>query len=311
MVKVSKILVYLVLIVHVHLTTSLLTHVFEERNLTTLLANTSGHNLEKRIIFPQFDPLKLKETLIERPAELPDQVELLHLPLACKWLRTFVAFCICCVLSNRNVVFDEQRYIQDPSSIDQLIKARVYGPKLGEMFREYRISHYYNRVYFDGTAKDFVIPICRTSEAIPIKRFTYELQVPCLPKAAEDILRFYDPSTPFSTSDDLIRPPKGKQLLLNAQGFSEFYELMLQDKYNILGYRTQRSLLNIHRQVLKYLSEDISIDNYFNLIYYKFGVKIDILLRKITNLVDHDGLVSQSIADLMVICEEDGYTHTN
>ncbi|RIB06709.1 hypothetical protein C2G38_492207 [Gigaspora rosea] len=74
MVKLSKTLAFSILIFHVHLTTTLPTHELEERNLTMLLANRSGHDLKKRdsnkLIF---DPLNLKGTIVSHPADLLDK----------------------------------------------------------------------------------------------------------------------------------------------------------------------------------------------------------------------------------------------
>ncbi|CAG8461950.1 18316_t:CDS:2 [Dentiscutata erythropus] len=104
MVKVSKILVCLVLIIHVHFTTTLPTHLLEERNLTTLLANISRHKLEKRIRFTPGRTFKRPDNLIRPPnvfyIESPFQTP-------CTLLPTLISFCICCSLFDRDVVIDD------------------------------------------------------------------------------------------------------------------------------------------------------------------------------------------------------------
>ncbi|RIB24084.1 hypothetical protein C2G38_2070930, partial [Gigaspora rosea] len=316
--KISKILVFLVLIFHVHLTITLPTHVLEERNLTMLLANRSGHELKKRdpSYKHPFNPLKIKGTIFVRPANIPEQIRVLEITLACAQLRTFVAFCICCALNNRNVLIDEPQPNIQPIWSDDFIKQHVRGPNLGKMFHEYRRSAYYNRMYFDGSGRDFIIRKCPTSEAIPIYESNQGL-IPCQPKAAKDILRPYDLTTDLFASEPSGRSKliqyksTVKEFSLNAPGFSEFYEVLLQDEPIIINYYySRRPLRDIFDQVLQYLAQDTDINNYFNLIY-KFGENINSYLHKLTSLVDRDGTLKQSIAGLTVICDEDKYIYTN
>ncbi|CAG8606320.1 9419_t:CDS:2, partial [Gigaspora rosea] len=236
--KISKILVFLVLIFHVCLTITLPTHVLEERNLTVLLANRSGHELKNR---DPFNPLKIKGTIFVRPANIPEQIRVLEITLACAQLRTFS---------------------------DDFTKQHVLGPNLGKMFYEYRRSAYYNRMYFHGSGRDFAISI------------------------SENILRPYDLTTdPFASEPSgpskLRHKSTVKEFSLNAPGFSEFYEVLLQENAYIINY-SRLLLLDIYRQVFKYLAKDTDINNYFKLIY-KFGEKINSYLHKLTSLVDQNG----------------------
>ncbi|RIB29147.1 hypothetical protein C2G38_2156099 [Gigaspora rosea] len=325
MVKISKILAFLILIFHVHLTTTLLTHVLEERNLTMLLANRSGHELKKRgpSYKHPFNPLKIKGTIFVRPANIPERIRLLEITLACAQLRTFVAFCICCALNNRNVLIDEpqSKPIIHPIWSDDFINQHVHGPNLRKMFYKYRRSDYYNRMYFDDF--DYIgyrinIPKCPTSEAIPIYEPNQQLK-PCQLNDAENILRPYDPTTDLFASkpsgpSKLQYKSTVKEFSLNAPGFSEFFEILilLQYKPDIIDYfDSRRPLLDKYDKIYNYLlAEETDIKHYFTLIY-KFGEKINSYLHKLTSLVNRDGSVSQSIAGLTIMCDEDKYIYSD
>ncbi|CAG8715237.1 17359_t:CDS:1, partial [Gigaspora rosea] len=219
MVKISKILAFLILIFHVHLTTTLLAHILEERNLTMLLANISGHDLKKRdsnkLIF---DPLNFKKgTIIRRPADLPIQIALIGLAASCTNLKTFLAFCLCCAFNNLDTV------VIDPSDEPQLSRwerfniwfntnilfrtdlhdypsteaaNHIRGPYLSDMWREYQESDYYNNNWEMGSSSNSQLPIpeCPTSEAIPDYN-SQQVLTPCRPQTVDDILRPLDPST--------------------------------------------------------------------------------------------------------------------
>ncbi|RIB24085.1 hypothetical protein C2G38_2070931, partial [Gigaspora rosea] len=219
MVKILKILAFLILIFHVHLTTTLPNHVLEERNL---LANRSGHDLKKRdsnkLIF---DPLNLKGTIIRRPADVPIQMALIGLAASCEKLKTFLAFCLCCAFNNYDTVIDGRREVQLslwdkfklwlnpstpfqqdlPESLALHPEIPIRGPSLRDMLREYQASEYYNFEMGSSSNSQLPIPDCPTSEAIPDYNSQQQL-TPCIPQTVDDIVRPLDPSTSETCKQD-------------------------------------------------------------------------------------------------------------
>ncbi|RIB26974.1 hypothetical protein C2G38_2262032 [Gigaspora rosea] len=306
MVKISKILAFLILIFHVHLTTTLPTHVLEERNLTMLLANRSGHDLKKR---DSFDPLKLKKGLIiSRPLDLPRQIALLGLAAACKRLKTFVAFCLCCEFNNGDVVLDTYREIQlslwdrfriwlDPSlpyRLDTPIRPEIpfQGPSIREMWREYQESEYYNVEMGSSSNSLLPIPDC---PAIP--DYNSRVIIPCLPHTVDDIVRPLDPSTSETCRFDPPGPPtsqastsqcripysksQGPQqrrdqlLALNAPGFAEFLEMLSFVPATNTGIRGKESIYSI--SISDSRTQMILWDDY-NIVRQRFAQLNDIKL---------------------------------
>ncbi|CAG8648691.1 15273_t:CDS:1 [Gigaspora margarita] len=226
MVKLSKILAFLILIFHVHLTTTLPTHVLEERNLTMLVANRSGHDLKKKGHY-YFDPLNLKKrTIIRRPADLPIQMALIGLAVSCEKLKTFLAFCLCCAFNNLDIVISDSSEQQvswwdrfkvwwlwqnlsfRPSPLNHIsIEApnSIRGPSLRNIWREYKESEYYNSNMGSSSNSQLSIPYCPTSEAIP--DFNSQVLTPCIPKTVDDIVRTLDPSTSETCRYDPPGPP--------------------------------------------------------------------------------------------------------
>ncbi|CAG8692885.1 hypothetical protein C2G38_2168778 [Gigaspora rosea] len=285
MVKISKIIAFLILIYHVHLTTTLPTHVLEERNLTMLLANISGHDLKKRdsnkLIF---DPLNLKGTIIRRPADLPRQIALIGLAASCEKLKTFLAFCLCCWFNNYDTVIDGHHEVQlsrwdrfkiwfyrnilfrtdlhDYPSIEAAVSP-IQGPSLREMWREYQESEYYDVGTGSSSNSQLSIPDCPTSEAIP--DHNSRVLTPCLPQTVDDIVRPLDPSTSETCRHDPPGPPtsqastsqcripysegprQSRELLLelNGPGFAEFLELISYVPVTSTGIRGKEPIFRI------------------------------------------------------------------
>ncbi|RIB05729.1 hypothetical protein C2G38_2279810 [Gigaspora rosea] len=118
MVKVSMILIYLLLILHVHLTT---THALEGHNLTMLLTNISRHKLEKRGNDSFINFFK-KGTIIRRPRNRPEFVSTSGSVNDCEKIKDPVAFSTCCALYNRNTVIDTPR----PARLTYLSRIRLW-----------------------------------------------------------------------------------------------------------------------------------------------------------------------------------------
>ncbi|CAG8636791.1 99_t:CDS:2, partial [Gigaspora margarita] len=103
------IILSLLLIIHAHLTTALLAHDLEGRNLTMSSANISGNRFEKRNDTP-FDLIYFFEKgVIKRPRNRPESSLTSGSVHDCEKVNDPVVFSTCCALYNRNPLIDTLR----------------------------------------------------------------------------------------------------------------------------------------------------------------------------------------------------------
>ncbi|RIB05730.1 hypothetical protein C2G38_2218853 [Gigaspora rosea] len=219
MVKASIILISLILILQIHLTTTLPAHVLEGHNLTMLPANISGHKLEKRG----------KKIIIRRPVNLPASVARFSSMRECSRAQQAITFSICCALFGRNTVIDEPQRFQ--LSFWSRLKLFFYGLSQQRLLPDVRSRRQdslfllpNNPLNLKGSGEtrvqgpDFVsavdllakynkmkhsLPYCLERGFLPAIPVVHEEKDLCLPHNMDDMIRSPDPITPIPEIDSL------------------------------------------------------------------------------------------------------------